>query len=136
MNVYDPNASFKTEKQKAITEMWLRGDTAFQIGSALGISVQAVFRVRHALGLPKRSSSFGAKARWQEHKLPAKLNTGSKTPDEVLCSPVAFDVMVDGGGCRWPIGDNSPFLFCNNPRHEKGSYCKGHAIKSQANSRA
>lgn len=31
----------------------------------------------------------------------------------------------DPGGCRWPIGNDRPFLWCNEPTH-KGVYCAAH----------
>jgi hypothetical protein len=30
------------------------------------------------------------------------------------------------GECRWPFGDEAPFLFCGLPVHKESSWCRKH----------
>lgn len=41
-------------------------------------------------------------------------------------SPVLLH-LLEPGGCRWPTGADSPFLFCALPVHGEGVYCADHA---------
>ena len=34
---------------------------------------------------------------------------------------------LGSGECRWPVNDDSPFLFCGRPQLENCSYCLPHA---------
>ncbi len=43
-------------------------------------------------------------------------------------SPKPLAAVSEARGCRWPIGEDRPFLFCGEPTH-KGVYCAApHAI--------
>lgn len=39
-------------------------------------------------------------------------------------SPIAIEDHKEG--CRWPINDDLPFLYCNEALHEGSSYCAAH----------
>jgi hypothetical protein len=38
-------------------------------------------------------------------------------------------LITDCKGCKWPINDNTPFMFCDDTRNSTSSpYCKAHSI--------
>jgi len=48
---------------------------------------------------------------------------------EILPGNVSLvDLAIDG--CRYPVNDISPFLFCNHRQIEGSSYCSGHYVLS------
>jgi len=47
-----------TEKQKILFDMWNAGAAVKEIAAALGVSVSAVYSLRHQYGLPKRERIF------------------------------------------------------------------------------
>ncbi len=44
---------------------------------------------------------------------------------EIVLGNVSLVDLV-ANGCRYPVNDISPFLFCNHRQLEKSSYCSGH----------
>jgi hypothetical protein len=45
-------------------------------------------------------------------------------------APVALEFLARDG-CRWPIGDSAPFLFCACKAMTGSSYCSTHRHRSQ-----
>jgi GcrA cell cycle regulator len=67
---------------------------------------------------PKRRRYNRYKTGWPCVDMPIKCI-------EIIPGNVALvDLAIDG--CRYPVNDISPFLFCNHPQLEGSSYCPGH----------
>lgn len=86
-------------------------------------------------GQPKPQKIFAkaqrAKSEASPDLLEAQLPIISQKAWDALpgSSPVPLEQRT---GCKWPIGQHSPFLFCNAPTGEKGRYCPHHEERSRS----
>lgn len=97
-----------------------------QIASIMGISSSAVAVRRAALDLPA-VTSFRKPQRFPSLEPKPTSDAWVALPGS---EPKGL-VDLEPGDCRWPIGEDSPFLFCSLPV-EHGHYCHTHAARARS----
>ena len=154
----DPWANDKTA---LLEKLWCKdGLTATQCAAILRTTRNAVIGKVHRMKYPKRKAQKfkPAPALASASVLkPATKQTGNNgsagrkareapppdmfTPDAATLAvgawaalpgtaPVALE-FLSHDGCRWPIGDSAPFLFCACKAMTGSSYCDTHRHRSQ-----
>ncbi len=109
-NSYERSLWWAGEDRVAeLTRRWLRGESARDIGVALGIS-------RHA-----------AKAKARRMGLPARPSPIRRTPPAANQNRWPYE-QVRSGGCLFPFGDpkRPGFRFCGDRALVESSYCADH----------
>ena len=149
-------ANWTEERCDRLRDLWASGASCRQIAIELGEGVtrNAVIGKVRRLELPQRLHvSPRTNARYRKgHAKPAfnKPKKGTFRPGlqlpvlpeaepgdmEALLGnawaalpnsmPRPLLAVAKDNGCRWPIGEDRPYLFCGEPIH-KGSYCAAHA---------
>jgi hypothetical protein len=142
------------EARDQLRDLWgIRTLTCVEIAAQIGgVTKDAVIAMAHTMGLPSRRGFYrpvetrgiaaGASEREQRLRIYRRAKgwvEGSGLPPinkkvlkgaawEALpgTSPVALEAAT---GCRWPIGEESPFTFCNAPA--EGVYCAVHREMSR-----
>lgn len=121
---------------------WSFSEIAAKLGG--GLSRNAVIGKAHRLGLDRRRT--GAKPRPEVRTLRArpqgigaavqKINMAKDAPPQINLEPFVMqcaEVEPLGIGlmdltdktCRWPVGEQPPFLFCGHPA--QAPYCPAHS---------
>lgn len=142
-----PNTPDWTEAEKAtIRKQWAEGFTARQIGLGLGRSRSAVCGMARRLKLKARQvQDHTGKTKAQQHAtnghrthrgmgllgppVPVAPSYGyARGPVwEPLPGHAPVSMMeLEANMCRWPMGQEKPFLFCGAPTNGS-SYCDHHA---------
>lgn len=127
-----------TDELKGIVrDLWERGSSASQIARELvannlaspGLTRSAIIGLVHRNGFTK-SETFKKPPR-----APRAPRNNDGTPASILklvefeesTQPVEFLGIslldLEAGQCRFPRGDDSPFLFCGQPAKPNSSYC-------------
>jgi GcrA cell cycle regulator len=137
-------------KEAKLRQLWSEGIPCSQIGKLMGTSKNAIIGKANRLKLPARASGFprsvpkprkpkalkmpvGRPPKDIEPKPSPKAWRKGKKPREAAwnalpgSSPVEL-VDLEPHHCRWPIGADSPFLYCAQHRHQGSSYCEAHAL--------
>jgi len=127
-----------------LTELWAnRGLSASEVGALLGVSRSAVLGKAARLNLPKRKGAYTPRKpvpKGSHHKPRPKNPTRAAAPPPMpkheppkgkAWEPLLGTVprpLVDlrDGMCKWPVTEDSPFLFCAAPAIEGRPYCKHH----------
>ena len=119
--------------------MCAAGHTAREIAAAMGVTRSSVLGVCHrqnillarSIGNPNGLCRSGLAP---GRRRPARVKAIVKRP--VAEHPVEFylqtAVPIEGlakTGCRWPVSEEAPFLFCNHPATHN-CYCDDHAVKA------
>ena len=142
------------ERCDQLTELWAMGKSCSQIAAEMGngLTRNAVIGKVHRLRLPARKE-YHAKSnhRYRQNPPPpkAKKPTKGRRPGAALpllpeglpgdlealrgnawaalpsSTPKPLLVVSEANGCRWPIGEERPYLFCGEPTH-RGNYCAAH----------
>lgn len=150
----------KEQKAHLIKSVWRDGITSTQIGMAVGATKGSIvgFYYHHRdmledCPLPKsvaeknrtgdytqatiiRHRQLEAKAERERRSRIASLVTSFKTPEfEAADIPSTDDgglyvTMADNVGCKWPLNDGGPYVFCGHDRLGKYSYCARHQDRS------
>lgn len=112
----------------------VRGMSASQAGAILGTSRNAVIgqcgrdgiQMRPPRVANDRSASDGRKVRIVANNvsIPPPAGIGHVV---VIGRPLED---IPPNGCKWPINDGGPFLFCCAPRGDHHAYCHHHAAAS------
>lgn len=148
------------QKAHLIKSVWRDGITSTQIGMAVGATKGSIVgfyyhhrdmlkdyplrpadRNKRALGLLtestiRRDREKEAKAERERQSRIASLVTSFKTPEfEAADIPSTDDgglyvTMADNVGCKWPLNEGGPYLFCGHERLGKYSYCARHQDRS------
>lgn len=144
MNVKGRAGWWTDERTETARSMWIGGYSAGQVAVALGegSTRNGVIGKMHRLGLEKRSkssqSSVGRRQRAVERDkrrsaipLPPRLKLAAGQAWKALpgSTPVPLEEL-SRSGCRWPIGDEAPFLFCSEPSVLGRHYCEAHCSMS------
>ncbi len=119
-NTYKRAAWWAEEDRVAeLTRRWLRGESALNIGKAMGISRHAAKAKARRLGLPARSSPI----RRTNPALSANRAANQNQPPRVW----PYE-QVRQGQCLYPFGDpkRPDFRFCGVRAIEESSYCLDH----------
>ena len=139
------------DKTALLEKLWCKDSlTATQCAAILRTTRDAVIGKVHRMKYPKRKAQKFKPAPALAPKLkPATKQTGTAarkareapppdmfTPDAATLAvgawaalpgtaPVALEFLASDG-CRWPIGDSAPFLFCACKAMTGSSYCAAH----------
>lgn len=132
-----------TNKREArLRELWDRGLTGGQIAVAMGTSRAAVLgkvrRLKLSFRVPKKTRGWSqaakdrqARARiirkvFGEQPKPPKPS-GTLRADTWNALPGSNPVPLEKlSGCKWPIGQEAPYLFCGEAHAPARSYCPYH----------
>jgi hypothetical protein len=74
------------------------------------------------LGLPQRLLFV----RRVKVKAPPKPVTVARIEEQTSEPRLVTIFELEHGECRWPFGDEAPFLFCGLPVHKQSSWCRKH----------
>ena len=143
------------ERIDQLTELWGAGQSASQIGKALGMSKNAVIGKAHRLKLPPRPSPIRKERstpRPKPRSVPRLQTATPPPPEAVPSSPARREVEAlrkaietvprivrrparrasGGPGCLWPIGDpgDADFHFCGDSSVPGKPYCDLHCAKA------
>lgn len=120
------------------------GITFTQIGMLLGCGRNASIGKAYRLGL-KRQQGVVAKVRPAPHQrrvklhyVPVRLVPQPPPAPMKLSEPAPLNVPLlelTNTTCKWPHGDEAPFLFCGHLTFGFQTYCPFHTRRSVANSR-
>lgn len=146
-------ANWTDERCDILERMWNEGASCRQIAGELGMGVSrsAVIGKAHRMKLsprvtvhPKTNKRYRGEATKRKPKPTTAFRSGVALP--LLPEPLPGDTTILKGdmwkalpdttprpllavsgdnGCRWPIGEERPYLFCGEPIH-KGVYCAAH----------
>lgn len=139
------------EKIEAIRAAYRPGSSTAVIAQALGVSRSSILSIYHrnkklAADCPlppplksnkPKSSKIAPVQRRQKTVASAKPNI--PMPMALIPKPVVMQDSLNvtlenlGTGCKWPVNDGGPFLFCGCRRNEHKSYCDWHALSAKAN---
>jgi hypothetical protein len=128
------------EMRERLTKLWsqrpLLSDS--QIAEIMGarFTRHMVNSQAHRLGLPSRRSErhrqwqaarkVKAKVDWREKGNPQQPSQKYLRGSQWKALPGSYPVTIEEvDGCRWPIGEDAPFTFCDRPI-ERGHYCAEH----------
>jgi hypothetical protein len=138
-----PNTPDWSDAEKAtLRRLWDDSNTARQISKAMGRSRAAVCGMARRLKLSSRQPhQFRPKVKPAPPRAPihSKLSNKPETvavvPSQGLQRGAAWEAMagappvsllnLEPGMCKWPIGDEKPFMFCGHPA-VAGAYCQHH----------
>lgn len=135
------------ERVALLAKLWKEGLSASQIARELGqgATKNAVIGKRLRLKLPDRlKNNLGKKKAAQDRQLRKriirKLDPMEPRPegDKTVARGKAWKPLpgiepVEFGTphvCKWPIGDDSPFMFCGGKQKPGFSYCETHLARS------
>lgn len=137
------------EREASLRELWAnRGESASAIGEAIGVSRCAVLGKAARLGLPKRKgkntprkpvkigSHHPPRPKRERPPRPEKPTRMPPLPKREVPTGKAWEPLLGtvprplidlrDGMCKWPVSENSPFLFCAASVVEGKSYCQHH----------
>lgn len=134
------------DEKATLAKLWEQGLSTRAIGLAMGRSKSAVCGMARRIHLPfrpvgRRNGSKDTQPRAQRvHRGLGMFGlTEPRGPAHELAKGAAWQPLpgstpvplmdLKPGQCKWPIGDEKPFLFCGKPCGD-GSYCKAHARAS------
>jgi len=104
-----------------------KGKSGGQIALKLGLTRSAVIGKMSRLKIPLTGVARGGRAPGMPHRKKAILNVHVEEPVKPLPTNVTLPEL-DPSGCKWPIGDpaTSGFVYCNQRRSGRHSYCEAH----------
>ena len=131
------NTVWTDEQAKALTGHLVLGMSMAEIAEALNEKFNTSYSRNAACGkafrlglkAPGKPKAQPKPCKPQPYKLRPKPTFNTETVQfrcaEIIPGNVSLvDLAADG--CRYPVNDISPFLFCNHPQLEGSSYCPGH----------
>jgi GcrA cell cycle regulator len=113
---------FSEQEDKDLRTMWQAGMSVRMIADRLGRLKQSISHRAKVLDLPNRIKG------WHEANANAK-SALRKTFESKVPVPATGSIpfeQLNIGGCRFPYGEEPPYVFCSNRALEGSSYCAGH----------
>ena len=106
----------------------LAGDpmSASEIAASLGVPRSAVVGKVHRLGLkmPRDKKQAAAAMRRPESRRSRYYEGSTPRPANAPVEFLGITLMeLKDGQCKFPRGENAPFLFCGRPQQPGSSYC-------------
>jgi GcrA cell cycle regulator len=147
--------SWTPEREAALTKLWNAGLTGDQIAARLGgVSRNAAIAKARRLGLERSpaTSEYNRSVNGKKAAAANRAKSAFPVRDPVppaplpITPPIAPDAKpitlwdISSNTCCWPVTDDSPFLFCGDPRdprsgkHDRG-YCTEHWLRSISSER-
>jgi len=56
----------------------------------------------------------------------SKMRTAPQPRKHIEHPPMTPVTLQERAGCCFPVNDGGPYLFCDNPKHDRSSYCEFH----------
>lgn len=126
------------EETAEAKKLWLRGESAKEIGEGTDRTRASVYRHMHRLGLARPALLVSVTAKAQNKASARGFNPSiGPTPQKPRQASPAAWLPLPGStprslleapswGCKWPIGDE-PILFCCERREPSDkAYCAAH----------
>lgn len=115
------NAEIQARRAQ-VTTLIESGLTNMAVGLILGIGKSAVSGIiermnRQGIFINRPPKPF---------KYRPKVPQPPQPRQHIIHPPMTPVMLWERTGCAYPTNDGGPFLFCNNERHEKSSYCEFH----------
>ena len=114
------------------------GQIAQRLSAEFGVTItkNAAIGFGRRTGTPKRSPQRLRPSGGPPRARPRRTGRISQSPKKKP-RPVPLHVQdkvllqnLDSGDCRWPNGDDPPYLYCGMPVLENLPYCRKHALIS------
>jgi GcrA cell cycle regulator len=136
-----PKDVWTVESETTLRQMWAAGASGNEIARALKISRSAVLGKRWRLNLPpvegKPNHSARSRAPSNGVRLPrrvARKRAPVSLPKQIVAKPKQNVGMrslplfeLKEHYCRWPLGEQLPFMFCAADAENGCPYCSLHA---------
>jgi hypothetical protein len=142
---------WSNKREARLRVLWDRGLTGGQIAAAMGTSRAAILgkvrRMKLSSRVPKKTRGWSqaAKDRNMRSRIIRKV-FGEQPQIPKAAKPInasAWDALpgstpvplAELTGCKWPIGQEAPYLFCGEAHAPGRSYCPQHQELSTGNVR-
>lgn len=117
------------ERTDTLRRLWLAGRTYREVANALGTTRNAAIGKADRMKLPRRLSPSAENVK-RNSAAPPDLRPGQPTSRAAWqalpgTTPQPVELHREGQ-CRWPIGDDLPFLYCCASTNEGRIYCPAH----------
>lgn len=115
--------------------LWAEGNSAKYIAEVMGgVTRNAVIGKIHRLGVAQRDAGFKQRATSRKKKrgdgvfILNRINAKRVQPMPESIAPPEFLALelfdLRAGHCRYPRGEEAPYLFCGQPVKDGSSYCE------------
>lgn len=121
-------AEARRDKLKNLIESGYTNQAAADV---LGTSKSAIGKMlwrmqKRGIVINRPVPVFKAKAVKKPRPPRSKVRTAPQPRRRIEHPPMTPVSLFERSGCAFPVNDGGPFLFCNNDKHDRSSYCEFH----------